>query len=280
MAAAQAHILRANQGFPPKPMPRTPQFPPPPAEGPLWRDQLLAQLGAETPLYRLFDHLPDVAFFAKDRHYRIVCASRLFYERFGFASEADIVGRDDFELFPKRLAETFRADDRAVLETGEPRLNLVELFFNRQGLPDWYVTNKLPLKNSRGEVIGLMGTTHGYEDRKALLQPFFQLDRAVAYIREHFRDKILVEDLAKQVHLSVRQLHRKFVEAFGVGPQAFILKLRIQAACDALQKESAQIAEISRELGFCDQSAFTQAFHRHIGLTPRQFQIQFRLRRT
>ena len=261
-------------------MSRPQNLPPPPPDGPIWREQFLASLGPQTPFYHLFDHLPDVAFFAKDLQCRILCASRLFYERFGFQSESQIVGRDDFELFPKRLAETFRQDDEAVMETGEAKFNLVELFFNRQGIPDWYVTNKIPLRNAAGVVIGLMGTTHGYEARKSVLQPFFQLDKAIAYIREHFRDAVSVEDLAQQVHLSVRQLHRKFVEAFGVGPQAFILKLRIQAACDALQNESALISEVGRDLGFCDQSAFTQAFHRHIGLTPRQFQIQFRLRRS
>jgi AraC-like DNA-binding protein len=36
---------------------------------------------------------------------------------------------------------------------------------------------------------------------------------------------------------------------------------------------------VAQDLGFCDQSAFTQAFHKHIGLTPRQFQMEFRLRR-
>lgn len=260
-------------------MARVQNHPSPPDKSLLWKESFLAAASSLTPFYRLFDHLPDVAFFAKDAQFRILCASRLFYERFGFSSEQEIVGRDDFELFPKRLAETFRRDDEFILRTGESKLNLVELFFNRQGLPDWYVTNKLPVKDASGAVIGVMGTTHGYEDRKTLLAPFFQLDKAIAFIRSNFRKNVSVEELATQVHLSVRQLHRKFVEAFGVGPQAFILKLRIQAACEALQNHSAQIAEIAKDVGFCDQSAFTQAFHRHIGLTPRQFQIQFRIRR-
>lgn len=243
------------------------------------RARFLQQIGPDTPFYQLFEHLPDIAFFAKDSECRIVGASRLFYERFGFQKEAEILGKDDFELFPRQLAETFRRDDRAVLQTGEPKLNLVELFFNRQGVPDWFVTNKLPVRDSTGEIIGLMGTTHSYEARKALLRPFLNLERAVDYIRDHFRDRISVEDLARQVHLSERQLHRKFLEAFGVGPQAFILKLRIQAACEALQDPNELIADVGARLGFCDQSAFTQAFHKHIGLTPRQFQMQFRLRR-
>ena len=127
---------------------------------PLWRDAFLQQIGPTTPIYQLFEHLPDIAFFAKDAGYRIVCASRLFFERFGFQSESEILGKDDFELFPSRLAETFRRDDEAVLLSGEPRINLVELFFNRQGIPDWFVTNKLPLRDLDGRIIGLMGTTH------------------------------------------------------------------------------------------------------------------------
>jgi PAS domain S-box-containing protein len=243
------------------------------------KEKFLAAVGTETPLYRLFDHLPDVAFFVKDSEFRIVGASRLFFERFGFQREEQILGKDDFELFPSRLAETFRMDDKAVLISGEPRLNLVELFFNRQGIPDWFVTNKLPVQDSTGKVIGIMGTTAGFEARKALLQPFCNLDKAVRYIREHFREKITVEQLAERVHLSSRQLHRRFHEAFGVGPQAFILKLRIQAACEMLQAENSLIGEVAAALGFCDQSAFTQAFHKHIGLTPRQFQMDFRLKR-
>ena len=243
------------------------------------RRALLASVGEQTPFYRLFDHLPDVAFFLKDSNFRIMGASRLFYERFGFQKESQIIGKDDFELFPVRLAETFRKDDKAVMEEGEPRLNLVELFFNRQGIPDWFVTNKLPLRDSAGRVIGIMGTTASIEARKAFLQPFLNLEKAVSFIKEHFRKKISVEELAAHVHMSARQLHRRFCEAFGVGPQAFILKLRIQAACEALQREGTQIGNVAQDLGFCDQSAFTQAFHKHIGLTPRQFQMEFRLRR-
>ena len=67
---------------------------------------------------------------------------------------------------------------------------------------------------------------------------------------------------------------------FGASPQAFIMKLRIQAACEALQLEGAQIADVSRDLGFCDQSAFTHHFHCHMGMTPLKYLQQFRLRRS
>jgi len=243
------------------------------------RERFLSRISSETAFYRLFDPMPDVAFFAKDSQFRIMAASRRFFERFGFTEEAEIIGKDDFELFPTRLAESFRRDDEEVMRSGDPKLNIVELFFTQQGIPDWFVTNKLPLRDRKGHVIGVMGTVQSYEGRRQVLQPYLQLDRAVSYIREHFRQGVTVTELAEIVHLSPRQLHRKFVETFGSSPQAFIMKLRIQAACEALQHEGSQISEVAEALGFCDQSSFTQQFHKHMGLTPLKYQQQFRLRR-
>lgn len=243
------------------------------------RDDFLRAIGPDTPFYRLFDWLPDAAFFAKDAQFRIMGASQRFLERLGFRDESQVIGKNDFELFPPRLAESFRRDDEEVLRTGLPKLNIVELFFNAQGIPDWFVTNKLPLRDRVGRVIGVMGTVHSYEARRHVLRPYLQLDRAVAYIRENFRHGVTVKELSHAVSLSPRQLHRKFVEAFGVSTQAFIIKLRIQAACEALPREGAEIATVALDLGFCDQSAFTQLFQKHVGLTPLKYQQRFRLSR-
>jgi PAS domain S-box-containing protein len=251
----------------------------PPSARKLARDRFIEEIGAETPFYRLFDFLPDVSFFSKDRNFRFVCASRPFVERFGLKDEAQVLGKDDFELFPSRLAESFRRDDEEILRTGQPKLKIVELFFTEQGIPDWFTTNKLPIRNRAGELVGIMGTVQSYEGRRQGLEPYLQLDRAVAYIRENFRRGVSVKELSHVVHLSSRQLHRKFVDAFGVSPQAFIIKLRIQAACEALQREDSLIPEVAAQLGFCDQSNFTQLFQKHVGLTPLKYQKRFGVRR-
>jgi PAS domain S-box-containing protein len=240
------------------------------------RDRFIEEIGAGTPFYRLFDYLPDVSFFAKDRDFRFVCASKPFVERFGLKDESQVLGKDDFALFPSRLAESFRQDDEEIIRTGQPRLKIVELFFTEQGIPDWFTTNKLPIRNRAGDLVGIMGTVQSYEGRKRGLEPYLQIDRAVAYIRENFRRGVSIKELSHVVHVSPRQLHRKFVDAFGVSPQAFIIKLRIQAACEALQREDLQIAEVAMDLGFCDQSSFTQLFQKHVGLTPLKYQKRFR----
>jgi PAS domain S-box-containing protein len=241
------------------------------------RKRFLGRIDPAESFLRLLDFMPDVAFFAKDRQFRLMCGNRRFLERFGLKDEDELVGRTDFELFPARLAESFRKDDEEVLSSGQPKLNIVELFFTDQGVPDWFVTNKLPILDRAGKVIGIMGLVHSYEGRKEVLKPYLQLDKAVTYIRQNFRRAVSVTELAELVHLSPRQLHRKFVETFGASPQAFVLKLKIQAACEALQAEGAQISEVARAVGFRDQSAFTQHFHKHVGVTPLKYVQRYRL---
>ena len=45
---------------------------------------------------------------------------------------------------PRPLAEKFRADDERVFSTASPLRNIVELFLNQQGIPDWFITQKVP----------------------------------------------------------------------------------------------------------------------------------------
>ncbi len=232
------------------------------------KSEFLLQISPSSHFEVLFDHLPGVSFFAKYRDFRLVAANRAFWERLGAKNEAEVIGKNDFELFPEQLARKFRSDDEQVMASGKPKLKIVELFFNRQGLPDWYFTNKFPVFGRDGTVIGVMGTVQSYTGRKTAFTPHLQLDRAVTHIREHFHQPVNLTDLAKRTGMSVRQFNRRFREVFGTNPRTFLIKTRIQAACELLRSSDQPIAEIALDFGFCDQSAFTQHFRRHMGLTP------------
>ena len=240
------------------------------------RSIFLSQRAEDSLFYHLFDHLPGVSFFAKNLDYEIVCANLAFLERLGFHNESEIIGKTDFELFPRQLAENFRKDDKAVMETREPRLHIIELFFNPQGIPDWYITNKLPIFDHDNNVLGVMGTVQSYEGRHQAMQPYLQIDRAVQYIRQHFREHISISALSSMVKLSPRQLNRRFQETFKVSPQAFIMKLRLQAACEDLRQSKLPIAEIAIDLGFHDQSSFTLQFRKQLGITPSKHRKSYR----
>ena len=238
------------------------------------KEAFLQQVAPHSHFDRLFDCLPGVSFFAKNQQFQLVAANRDFWERLGMKSEASIIGKTDFELFPDQLARNFRQDDEEVMATGRPKLKIVELFFNRQGLPDWYFTHKYPVTSRSGEIVGVMGLVQSYARRNAAMSPYLQLDRAVSYLRDHFREPITVTELAKLAGMSVRQFNRRFQEVFQTSPRTFLIKTRIQAACASLRDSDTPISEIAIDFGFYDQSSFTQHFRRHMGITPLQFRKQ------
>jgi AraC-like DNA-binding protein len=235
------------------------------------KDEFLAQISGHSHFDQLFGHLPGVAFFVKNAAFQLQAANREFWSRLGVDSEAALVGKTDFDLFPQRLAENFRRDDIAVMKSGRPMHDILELFFDAQSLPDWYLTTKLPVFDHAGTVIGVMGTVRSFAGERQLRSSMMQLDRAVEYLRANFRSQIRMSDLASRCGMSVRQFNRRFRETFNITPNAFLIKTRIHAACELLRDSGTPICEIAEQLGFYDQSSFTLHFRRHMGTTPYRY---------
>ena len=232
-------------------------------------------MGGPQQFQHLFEHLPGVYFFVKDRLSRMVCASQPFWEHLGAASEAEIIGRTDHDFFPQHAADHFQRDDHWVMSTGQPLIGRVELWYNENRVLDWFVTNKLPVRDLPGDIIGVMGIVRSYEGQRRSMLPMSLINSTVDYIREHHHRRLTVEELADRAGLSPRQLHRKFREVFGLSVQEFLVKTRVQAASDTLLHTDLPISRIAADFGFCDQSAFTQLFRKHMGLTPRRFRLQY-----
>jgi PAS domain S-box-containing protein len=237
--------------------------------------QFLEEIGHDAGFQNLFAHLDQIAFFLKNRQFQIICANRHFFARLGFATEAEIIGKDDFELFPKTLAAKFRRDDQRVLETGEEMARMVELFLNRQGLPDWFLTNKMPVIGKNGRPAGIMGTVQRYDQARGLRSTDPAIAEAVKRMLEHPRDIVSVIELARELNMSLRHFDRRFKEDTGLTPKQFLGRSRVQLGCQLLQKTDDPICEIALDLGYCDQSAFTAQFRRRMGLTPHRHRRQF-----
>ncbi|HLQ45500.1 MAG TPA: AraC family transcriptional regulator [Planctomycetaceae bacterium] len=237
--------------------------------------QFFARMGELQQFQQLFEHLPGVYFFVKDRRSRMVCGSQPFWEHLGAKSEAEIIGKTDDEFFPPHAADHFRRDDQLVMTTGQPLIGRVELWYNEQQVLDWFVTNKLPVRDARGRIIGVMGIVRSYAGQRRTMLPMSQINSTVDFIREHHHERLTVEELADHAGLSPRQLHRKFREVFSLSVQDFLIKTRIQSASDALLHSGMSIAQIADDFGFCDQSAFTQQFRKHTGLTPLKFRRRY-----
>jgi len=235
-----------------------------------------SQLGDSQQFRSLFEHLPGVYFFVKDDQSRLMAASSTILERFGLQEEAQLIGTTDHDHFPVHVADSFVRDDQQVLTTGIPLINRVEVWYNAHRLLDWFVTNKLPLRNTSGKIIGVMGTLRSYEGSRKSMLPYSQVSDVVDFIRENHRGKITVAEVARQAGVSTRQLHRRFMEVFGMSALDFLTRTRIQAASDELLQTSRSIADIALDFGFCDQSAFTRQFKNQVGQTPLKFRRQYR----
>ena len=118
------------------------------AEGKLQKERLL--------LRTVIDNIPD-SIYCKDT---AGCKTLANHTELRFAqvtSETEILGKTDFDLYPKELAEAFYADDQVVLKTGQPVINREEFVMDNNGRKRWLLTSKLPLKDEVGNITGIVG---------------------------------------------------------------------------------------------------------------------------
>ncbi|WP_232056864.1 PAS domain S-box protein [Methylomonas rhizoryzae] len=111
-------------------------------------------------LNTILETLP-IRIFWKDKERRYQGANNLFAMDAGCDSVAELVGKTDDDLVWWQMAERYRADDVRVIETGESAFAYEEPQINKYGDLIWLRTSKFPLRNSNGDIIGLLGT---YED--------------------------------------------------------------------------------------------------------------------
>ncbi len=217
------------------------------------------------------NRLGNVRVVVKDAAGRFVWVSDNASRRHGFAEPSEMVGLDDVAINPPRLVKKYRRDDLQVLRSGRPLLGRIELAFDERGMLNWHVTNKLPLCDRSGTCIGLIATIQEYPGVQNL--PVFggELKAVVEHVFAHLGEPLHVADLAAMAGVSRRQIERRFRNATGMSPTDFIIRSRLDEACQRLRDGSDSIGKIAIDLGFYDQSAFTRLFRRHLGTTPSDF---------
>ena len=229
------------------------------------------RMGTAQQFRALFEFLPDTDFFAKDTEGRFVAIGAGMLRRVGAKCEEELLGVSDATIHPPFVAKTIREDDLRVMRTRQALVDRVEALYARTRAKDWFLTTKLPMFDGQGEVIGVMGFVRPYHGGSGGGEEDAQMRRVVGHVHEHFQRHIAIADLARIAHLSERQLNRRFQQVFRMSPRDFIVRTRIQAACDALLATDQPLVEIALANGFCDQSAFSRLFRRHMGETPREF---------
>src|SRR5262245_50190102 len=121
--------------------------------------QFFAKVDSPPGLDALFDYLPDVYMFVKDREGRFVRCNRAFVRLVHKNHEEEVLGARDADFFPGHLAENYTRDDNSVMTSGKPIVDRVELVRNPDGSIDWFNTSKTPVSSRNGTIIGIAGIT-------------------------------------------------------------------------------------------------------------------------
>jgi len=119
---------------------------------------------SEGSLRALVQTIPDLIWL-KDRD-GIYLSCNPMFERFFGATEADIVGKSDYDFVDRELADFFRENDRKAMEAGKPTINEEWITFEDDGHKAFLETTKTPMYDSDGMLIGILGIGHDITARK------------------------------------------------------------------------------------------------------------------
>jgi PAS domain S-box-containing protein len=156
--------------------------------------RLNRQLAEERNLLRsLIDTLPDLVY-VKDTESRFIIGNKAVARLVGAKVPDDILGRTDAEFFPPELASRYRADEVSICRSGVPIFNQEEPVLDRDGTRQWLTTTKVPLRDSQGHLVGVVGIGRDITRRKqteealrtseARLQAILDNTSAVVYMKD------------------------------------------------------------------------------------------------
>ncbi len=104
--------------------------------------------------------------FVKGKDRRYICCSRAVMEMNGLVTERDIIGKTDYDLFGKDVADQFASIDNKVMETGEALVNVAAKMYTQSGEERFVESSIYPIMNTTGQVIGEYGVSRDITEQK------------------------------------------------------------------------------------------------------------------
>ena len=98
-----------------------------------------------------------------------------------------------------------------------------------------------------------------------------KMNDVVAYILSHYKEDIMLEDMAEKANLSPYYFTRVFKTVTGYTPHEYLLITRMNAAKFLLHDTQASVKETCFSVGFTNESNFCTSFKKIIGVTPSEY---------
>jgi diguanylate cyclase (GGDEF)-like protein/PAS domain S-box-containing protein len=135
------------------------------------------------------ENTSDFIYF-KDKSSRFRFCSQTLAKITGHASWRDMIGKHDLEVFPPDIAKIYNEEELPIFRNGLPLLNKIDPYFDASGRPGWVETNKWPLLDKDGQVVGLFGVSRDVTARRQA-----ELDRDV--LQEKIQHLAFVDPLTQ-----------------------------------------------------------------------------------
>lgn len=134
-------------------------------------------LKAERNLALLLENTQDFVFL-KDNDHRFIMTSDAHAKIVGCDSWKSLVGQTDFDIFPNGLANKYHYHEARVLNLGIELTGVEEVYFDSAGQKKWVSTNKKPIFNDEGDIVGLLGISRDITRQK-------RQDESISFMASH-----------------------------------------------------------------------------------------------
>ena len=221
----------------------------------------------------LLGAVPHVMLCVKDADGRYVSANETFIRRARRRRLDEVVGRRASDLFPSDLAASYEAQDRALLRTGRPVRNHLEVISRGRIDGDrdagrWYLTSKVLSRAESGPVVVVLSVDANLGSRADVASG---LRAAVELANDRIDAPLRVADLARAAGMSTDRLERAMRRSLGTSPKQYLIRRRAERAAMLLATTDRSIAAVAADCGYYDQSQLTRQFRSHAGMTPSEY---------
>lgn len=159
----------------------------------------------------ILDAVPAWIFY-KDKENRFMRVNKAYAEAIGIPKDR-IEGVSVFDMYPKEEAEKYWRDDKAVMESGKAKLNIIESADTRNGKV-WVQTDKIPYRDSQGKIIGIVGFAIDITERKLAQEELDKKMRQLELINKAAIDRELkMVELKKRIEALERFIKEKETRA-------------------------------------------------------------------
>lgn len=174
---------------------------------PMVENQLLQ---SQQMLQLIMDTIPHSIFW-KDINSIFLGCNHHFAKMVGFDNPEDIIGKTDYDLIPNsEEAHFYHVSDAEIMITNQPQHHAITPKQQADGSQIWLQTNKAPLYNTEGEVVGMFGTLENITERKQEAAALWEIQQQLQAILDNLPAVMYLLDTENKYLLVNRQYENLF----------------------------------------------------------------------